>query len=408
MEFFIPRKQKMNYKNKYLLQRMLHFSSGIIYSIYYSFFSKKRTKTIIFNSACNQEFTWNAKNLFLHGKEKLKNLGYSVYFVVNDSAKRKYLNNKYGDYFISNISLNEKRKIYKSAIWILSTLETPCSGVFLNRNRFVFHLGHGTPIKNIGLCENNLSTLKNIFYKLNATNISLFLSTADYFTEYMAKAFGVNKDKIIVSPQPRIVDLLIESDVPIKKEKNKKYILYAPTWRHYEEVKLFPFINDNESFILFNKRLEELDIIILLRLHPRFEFNVKKYITNNIINFNSNLCEDISEALSQTDALITDYSSIYCDYLLLNKPVAVIPYDLTRYEKEIGFSHDYYDIFPDTIISTEDDFILFCENIKNNTFNFSNQNILSSKLNFIPKNSNIIDFNISIIAEEYNKRWPEQ
>ncbi|NIA44653.1 MULTISPECIES: CDP-glycerol glycerophosphotransferase family protein [Providencia] len=398
----------MNHRNKYLLQRILHFSSGIIYSIYYSFFSRKRTKTVIFNSACNQEFTWNAKNLFLHSAEKLKKIGFSVYFVINDSEKRAYLNDKYGNYFISNMTLKNKIKIYKSAVWVLSTLETPCSGVFLNKNRFVYHLGHGTPIKNIGLCENNLSILKKIFYKLNTTNISLFLSSSTYFVPYMAKAFGVKKNKIIVSPQPRIVDLLTKSSFSIEKEKDTKYILYAPTWRHYDEVKLFPFIHSNKGFTIFNQKLERLGIIILLRLHPRFEFNIEKYLTSNIINFNSSLCEDISEALNQTDALITDYSSIYCDYLLLNKPVAVIPYDLDRYVSEIGFSHNYSDIFPKTIISTEKEFLSFCERVKNNNFDFIEQNLLSSKLNFIPENSNIIDFNIAIISEEYSKRWPEQ
>lgn len=398
----------MNHRNKYLLQRILHFSSGLIYSIYYSFFSRKRTKTIIFNSACNQEFTWNAKNLFLHSSEQLKNLGFSIYFVINDSEKRTWLNNKYGNYFISNTTQKNKRKIYKSAVWVLSTLETPCSGLFLNKNRFVYHLGHGTPIKNIGLCENNLSILKKIFYKLNATNISLFLSSSTYFVTYMAKAFGVKENKIVVSPQPRIVDLLTSSDFSIKKEKDKTYILYAPTWRHYDEVKLFPFIHSNEEFTIFNQNLEKLGIVILLRLHPRFEFNIGKYLTNNVINFNSSLCEDISEALNQTDALITDYSSIYCDYLLLNKPVAVIPYDLDRYVEEIGFSHNYSDIFPSTIISTEKEFISFCESVRNNNFDFIDQNLLSSKLNFIPKNSNIIDFNVAIISEEYSKRWPEQ
>ncbi|MBN7189804.1 CDP-glycerol glycerophosphotransferase family protein [Proteus mirabilis] len=396
-----------NFRNKYLFHRILHFIKGILFSIYYSYIYTKRKKTIIFNSACNQEFTWNAKSLFLHSRSKLEALGFKVYFVINDKNKREYLTSLYGNYFICNKKKTNVIKIYTASIWILSTLETPCSGIFLNRKRFVYHLGHGTPIKNIGLCENNLGFLKKSFYKINKSNISLFLSSSRFFKKYMARAFGVNEEKIVVAPQPRIEDLINKNkNINFSFQKDKKYILYAPTWRHYDDVKLFPYIKDNIDNL--NRELQQLNIIILLRLHPRFESNLNTYLRTNILNFNSKICEDISDALYFTSGLITDYSSIYCDYLLLKKPVALLPYDLDKYVKEIGFSFLYKEIFPKTIIKNHTDFIDFCAQVSNDCFNIEEQNTLAEKLNFIPDNCSITDYNISIIMKEYEKRWPSK
>ncbi|MEX9690614.1 CDP-glycerol glycerophosphotransferase family protein [Providencia sp. PROV254] len=392
-------------KNKYLILRITHFLKGLLFSFFYSFIYTKRKKIIIFNSSCNQDFTWNAKSLFINGREQLNKLGYKTLFVINDEKKRNLLKKKYGDYFINNQSIKEIHLIYTSAVWILSTLETPCSGIFLNKNRFVFHLGHGTPIKNIGLCENKISILKKIFYLLNDTNISLYLSTSEYFAPYMKNAFGTNINKIITAPQPRIFDITNtkKNKNNLEFKSNKKYILYAPTWRPYLGLKIFPFESFNVSEV--NAYLEDLNIIILLRLHPRFEDNLEPFLHDNIINYDTSLCSDISDSLMYTDAIITDYSSIFCDYLILNKPVAVLPYDIEQYTREVGFSHDYKDIFPNYTIYNQNDFLTFCKLVSENKFNTSPQTSLCKKLNFIPEDGNVIEYNIKLIDTEYNKRW---
>ncbi|HEF8786680.1 TPA: CDP-glycerol glycerophosphotransferase family protein [Providencia alcalifaciens] len=397
---------KTKSKNKFLFTRITHFLKGLIFSIYYSFIYTKREKTIIFNSSCNIDFTWNSKSLFLNGKRTLNEMGYKTLYVITDDNKRALLKKQYGDIFISNNNIKELHLIYTSAIWILSTLETPCSGIFLNRKRFVFHLGHGTPIKNIGLCENKPSILKRIFYHLNDTNISLYLSTSDYFSSYMKNAFGTKDRKIIVSPQPRIHDILHRKKNNFLFDRRKKYILYAPTWRPYSVVKLFPF--DNFDINEFNDYLTKENIVFLIRLHPEFENNIGSYLCSNIVNFNTQLCADISDALDFTSAMITDYSSIYCDYLLLNKPVAVLPYDIEEYNEKIGFSHDYNDILPSYRINSINDLIEFCKLTHDDSFNISHQEKLCKKLNFVPQNIDIIDYNINIIDQEYKRIWEQK
>ncbi|HCR3335950.1 TPA: CDP-glycerol glycerophosphotransferase family protein [Morganella morganii] len=397
-------------KNKYLILRVSHFLKGFLYSLYYSFINTKREKIIIFNSSCNQDFTWNSKSLFLNGNDKFRSLGYKLYFIVNDDEKRKDLTERYGDYFIDNYDKRNVRLIYSSAIWILSTLETPCSGVFLNRFRFVYHLGHGTPIKNIGLKERKPSILKRIFYYLNDTNISLYLSTSDYFAPYMKNAFGTKNEKIITAPQPRIDDLIKDNteNIHFCFDKNKKYILYSPTWRPYSSVKLFPFDDFNKDTL--NTILNKLNIIILIRLHPRYEDDISPYLSDAIINFDTHLCPDISDALFNIDGLITDYSSIYCDYLILKKPVRILPYDLTIYNEKIGFSHAYDELFPKDIINSNESLINFITYVSslNDSVICPSQYELCKKLNYQPEMMSATDYNIQIIDKEYNKKWPAE
>jgi len=58
------------------------------------------------------------------------------------------------------------------------------------------------------------------------------------------------------------------------------------------------------------------------------------------------------------DALISDYSSIYHDYLLLNRPIYFIPYDLEHFERENGFKYPYLEMLPGPVIGTQENLLM--------------------------------------------------
>ena len=114
-------------KNKYTSNRLSH----IITSLPYAFLSLfcKRDKNLI------------------------------VFCVINDDEKRQALINEYGPHFIDTRTKEGKRLAIKAATWVVSWLDLPIGGLFLNFRRFVLHLGHGTPLKELVLPKKTESLL---------------------------------------------------------------------------------------------------------------------------------------------------------------------------------------------------------------------------------------------------------
>ncbi|WP_041394455.1 CDP-glycerol glycerophosphotransferase family protein [Photobacterium profundum] len=287
-------------KNKFLIQRFIDAASGFFLSLFFIF--SKREKVIIFNSTVNRDFTFNSKYLFINHKDNLEAQDYEVKFVINDIAKREALTAKYGEYFISSKGLGNKCYILNAAGWIMSTMDPPVGGIFLNHNRFVFQLGHGTPIKNIGLMDGSASRLKRAYYKLMTSNVTYYLSPSDFFAEYIGKAFGVTQKQVMVMAQPRLESMnYSQSDFINQYRTNSKtkLVLYTPTWRPYEDVKLFPFADYSAQNI--EQQLIESNMVIFIRLHPKFEGDISPYLNSQVINLNSQAIEDITEHLDQFD-----------------------------------------------------------------------------------------------------------
>lgn len=368
----------------------------------YAFFLVKREKRIIFSSTNNKYFIFNSKNLFMEQKLNFERQGFKVFFVINDPIKRAQLNKQFPDSIISNKGIKNKLFILQSAVWVISTLDLPVAGIFLARKRFVYHLGHGTPIKNIGLMEEKCTLIKRLYYKINATNISLFLSSSLFFKNYTANAFGVTEDKTIVAPQPRM-DALFSMGNNLNSHRDNestKLILYCPTWRPFAHTRLFPFegVNLNE----INTFLIEQNTKILLRLHPLFEGDLTVYEKSNIVVFDSKVCSEISDMLVDIDALITDYSSIYCDYYLLDRPVAFIPYDLSKYTEKIGFSFDYKELTSDCYLDTASALKQYIVEVAKGDFDVTKQDEMKSRFNYITDQSAGI-FNYELILEKYRE-----
>jgi CDP-glycerol glycerophosphotransferase (TagB/SpsB family) len=55
---------------------------------------------------------------------------------------------------------------------------------------------------------------------------------------------------------------------------------------------------------------------------------------------------DVYPVMGYADCMITDYSSIYMDYILLDRPIIFFPYDLEHYLQKRGIQHDYNTITP--------------------------------------------------------------
>ena len=334
-------------KDKYTILRLKILLKGLLPSLCFLFIPKLKER-IIFSSQLNLTYKQNSKFLFEYFISQFPKK--DIKFVINDSLLRDELTAEIGDYFIETETLTGMLYVLRAKTWVVSSLETPVGGVFLNVGRYVYHLGHGAPLKSIGSLENYTNFKKKIYLKLISSNFSYFFSTSELFSPTWSNFIGVNSNKVVIMGQARNDILHVPeqklANKLINKSSSSKNILYAPTWRPFSETQLFPF--EDMDFFQFSTFLEKNNIKIFLRLHPSFESSLPKELTNidRIITLFSSDVSEINDVLGAFDLLITDYSSIYIDYLVTHKPVLFLPYDYDKYREKIGFSIPYDEYTP--------------------------------------------------------------
>ena len=129
----------------------------------------------------------------------------------------------------------------------------------------------------------------------------------------------------------------------LKISKKSEVILYAPTFRDYEyKIPLNETLLNNLDNFLINKNK-----ILIYKPHPFTEdIDLGRY--NNILSVKRNV--DIMDLLIIADVLITDYSSVFYDYLLTLKPMIFFAEDLERYTEVRDFYYDYESFVPGPIV----------------------------------------------------------
>lgn len=288
------------------------------------------------------EYSDNARALFetLSEHEEYRE---RVYYVINDEEKRKELNEQFPFRMISNDKFRDVLFILRSRYWFCSAMELPIATFFQRHVRQVVHLGHGMLVKKVGLIETGSSWYKKLYYRLVNTSFSYSVATSEFCKKDIVAGFGLPPDRILIMPQPKTsyISKRTEIDDQILANKALTHILYAPTWRPYAPVRLFPFYDFDLQGL--NSFLVQNNTHIWLRVHPRFEQDIDLDLLNNsnIHLFSGKKYGEVNQYLSHFDGLITDYSSIYYDFLVLERPVLFFDYDLEQYRNEVGVIERY-------------------------------------------------------------------
>ncbi len=306
--------------------------------------------TWVFSSVDNCYYNYNSKYLFEYVKEHLPQI--TPLFVINEANLRRELSEQYGEqYFIETESKEGIRRVLEAGVWFTSA-GLPVYGTGLEKNRLIVNLWHGVPLKKIALMDPNLKKAARIYFKkIFSENYTWILTTARELVPVMAKSFQVSEDRLRVWGQPRN-DCIF--DPPDRKQvlkgiyrdlpEYKKVVLYAPTFRDYGNTRLFPFGDFDKK--IFEDFLEQEKILLLLRLHIKEAAAADAYVSSRIRRFGSDEAGDVTGMLGMFDLLITDYSSIYIDYLLTDKPLMFLPYDRERYLDGRGMNFDYDEVTP--------------------------------------------------------------
>ncbi|MBQ3428607.1 MAG: CDP-glycerol glycerophosphotransferase family protein [Mogibacterium sp.] len=231
---------------------------------------------------------------------------------------------------------------------------------------------HGTPLKRLGYdiieSDNAMNSLKEIKekYRTDARKFSYILSPSPFATEKFATAWNLNetgqRGKIIEKGYPRNDRLAVadeEERTRLRKElgvEDRKVILYAPTWRDNQHTSGQGYTYKTE--VDFDKLQKELgsEYIILFRAHylvaNSFDFGRYEGFVKDVSSY-----PDINDLYIASDILVTDYSSVFFDFSILERPVVFYMYDLDHYANEMRGFYLSIEELPGPIVKTEDDLI---------------------------------------------------
>lgn len=315
----------------------------------------------LFSSTDNSHYNYNSRYLFEYVKENLPEI--TPLFVINDPELRNSLSSKYGkQYFIETENIQGIRQALSAGVWFTSA-GLPAYVTGLHKKRLIINLWHGVPLKKIALLDPNLKKAARIYFKkIFSENYTCILTTSHELIPLMARSFAVSEDKIKVWGQPRNDGLFQKNDCreilgqlfPDLPEYTKT-VLYAPTFRDYGQVQLFPFKDfDQKQLEAF---LDEKNMLLFIRTHVAEQGSAAPYLGKRIRFLGNEQAEDVTGILNIFDCLITDYSSIYIDYLLTDKPMIFLPYDRQQYLDGRGMNFDYDDVTPGPKPETFNDFL---------------------------------------------------
>jgi len=284
------------------------------------------------------------------------------YFIAEDQALVEDLSSAF-DNVIFYPSYKTMWKMLRSQTVVVDGNEwTNNFKVFFLMNAKKVQLWHGNGMKTIGL-ENAYylnSPVRRMKFKLLQSYPIYDIVTLPSKLQIEKRGDAFNKKEVMLNGQPRndvLFNQFHDSDqvnygideeavnkISKLKRKGYKLVLYSPTWKLKTEAaqhKLTKSLNleKMEPFLKKNK------IVFIFKLHPKDVLNYGQLNNEAFMTYHKD--KDVYPAMKHIDVMITDYSSIYLDSILLDRPMIFFSYDQDEYIKnERALQYDYDQITP--------------------------------------------------------------
>lgn len=204
---------------------------------------------------------------------------------------------------------------------------------------------HGTPLKTLGkpiLADDEFLSHRNIQRNLlHATHV---ISPNEHTSDVLMKDFdvcGIFSGKLAETGYPRIdrtlnatPERLAQVRAGLGLDPDRPIALYAPTWRGiFGEAEV-----DVERLRSDLSKLAELPCQWVFRGHPFSEAGLRDAGLPVAI---APPDIDTADVLAIADLLVTDYSSIFFDFLPTRRPIFFYAYDLEEYRSSRGLYFDF-------------------------------------------------------------------
>ncbi len=341
----------------------------------------------------NHAFLDNAKYLFLHVVHNHPEI--KAYFVAEKPELIRFLK-KQNLPVLYKWSLKGFYYGLKAKFYIISAYVDDIN-YWTSGGAVVFNLWHGIPLKKI---EFDISTgplakryqrqtlylriFKPYFYR----RPDFVLSTSPEVSKIFAGAFRIRPEQCPALGYPR-TDIFFWSRERILQHIRQRepedlsalvrevalfnhVILYMPTWRDDRSNFLQKAFPDLQKL---NSILSEQNALLLIKLHPN-DVSLRTFRDlSHIKTLKAKL--DLYPFLVFTTALITDYSSIYFDYLLLKKPIIFYPFDFDDYVRLRELYFDYQQAVAPPVVKTFEQLLKLLSNLQNLNFNEKDDQLLN-------------------------------
>lgn len=242
------------------------------------------------------------------------------------------------------------------------------------------------------------------------SDLNYVISPSGYSTTIIKEQYSVNEQRIMECGSPRTDILFSEygcerTEGLFKTERYDKIILWVPTFRQRKNTnrtdsdKKFnlgiPLLESVQDFERITCALEKMNVLMILKPHLLQDLTYIK-INNKDSSHFSILTQDvldeyginIYDVMRLADGMITDYSTIGFDYMLLNRPIGYSTDDMHEYR--LGFSvENPLELMPGEKMKNTDDMIKFIQNVCMNKDEFyEERNRVSRLVHDYPDGSN--------------------
>lgn len=335
---------------------------------------------VIFESFNGRSYSDSSKAIYLEMLNDEKYKDYKFVWCFLDAKAHEYLCNERTK--VISCKGSAYYKYYSQCKYVFTCSKLP-NFIKFKKNQVYVQCWHGTPLKRLGFDinvdgENAMYSVKEWqdSYMKDAERYTYMVSPSRFCTEKFISAFNlksINKDKCILEkgyPRNDYLYSYNDSDVERIKEsigvpKDKKIILYAPTWRDNQHDSKVGYTYKNTLDL--GKLKAELgdEYVILFRTHYLVanKLNLEEY---KPFTFNVSDYEDVNELYVISDILITDYSSVFFDYANLKRPILFYMYDLDEYKGEMRDFYINLEELPGPIVEEENVLIEEIKGIEEN------------------------------------------
>lgn len=360
-----------------------------------------KNKNIVLIGERTDTFQDNSSHLFKY--IRTNHSDFPAYYIIKKSSPKYKTVKKYGNVLNSGSLLSDLYILNSKVVVNSYDMDSYMSPHGLNKRTNYEAFGDLLNYKRIflqhGVTYNNVSSALS-YYNVGFDKIVINSSKEEQFFE---EKCHYNNEQLIKTGFPRFPRLINENKKRKLNSTRAKTILVAPTWRRdlvipsylkkkksmnnqFLSSEYYRFFNTLLTDDVLQNKLEANNIVLKFLVHYEMEPYLHLFDkTSNQIQYVKQSDHDLQDLMIEADLLVTDYSSIFFDFLMMEKPVIFAQFDYEQFysihykkgyldftKNELGIMCRTHSEVVTEIIKNIDQQFKYPDNLKKNRYKYLN------------------------------------